>query len=62
MEILQLSGTFWKNPIIGVIIILVATYAISFLCVSIFKKYFQTIGIIPENFCLNRHFSVSLWL
>lgn len=62
MEILQLSGTFWKNPITSVILILVAAYAISFLFVSVFKKYFQKTEIIPENFCLNRHFSVSLWL
>lgn len=62
MGILNFSGTYLQNPIAAVILILIAAYVISFIFVSIFKKYFKKTEIIPENFCLNRHFSISLWL
>lgn len=62
MEILHISGAFSKNPITSLITILVSTYLISFVFVSIFRKYLEKTEIILENFCLNKHFSLSLWL
>lgn len=62
MEILQFLNKIWQNPITSLLTVLVVTYAISYLFISIFKKYFQRIEIIPSDFSFSKHFNSSIWL
>lgn len=60
------NNMFYKIPHAGAFIsflaVMVLSYTLSMVFVSLFRQYLKKANIVSENFPLNKHFSFSIWM
>jgi len=62
MEISQISELIWKNHFLNILAILIICYAISWVFITLFRKFLQVFNIIPQGFYLKRFIKIPTWL